>query len=115
MALFIYFGSTLSLKFLYYVQEHNNWPSDITVERIEQRPIHSDEVLQAKEVFLIGSSHRVTAITSWNGANIGDGRPGSSALAFGNILENDQVPREGSTEHTEVPYGYVTGMRGQLV
>ena len=83
--------------------------------KIEQRPIHSDEVLRAKEAFLIGSSHRVTAITSWNGINIGDGRPGASALAFGNILENDQVPCEGSTQHIEVPYGYTTGMRGQLV
>ena len=96
------------------LQEHEKYPSDIVVERIEQRPIHSDEVYEAQEVFLISSSRLVVGLTSWNGQKIGDGRPGPSALAFENILENDKKPREGSGLHIEVPYGYMTGMRGQI-
>ena len=97
------------------MQEHKKYPRDVLAHKIEQRPIHSDEVYQAKEAFLIGSSHLVVGLNSWNGQNIADGQPGSQALAFSNILENDKDPKEGSSQHIEVPYGYVTGMRGQLI
>ncbi len=85
------------------------------MERIEQRPIHSDEVYSAKEIFLVDSGHLITPLTSWNGEQIADGLAGISAVAFGSILELDRIPREGCSKFTEVPYGYVTGMRSQLV
>ena len=97
-------------------QEHEKYPSDIVVEKIEQRPIHSDEVYNAQEAFLISSSRLVAGVTSWNGQKIGDGLPGPSALAFENILENDKKPREDAPPglHIEVPYGFTTGMRSQI-
>ncbi|GAX75021.1 hypothetical protein CEUSTIGMA_g2467.t1 [Chlamydomonas eustigma] len=95
--------------------EHERFPSDVLVNKIEQRKIHFEEVYAAKEAFLIGSNTLVTAITSLNGQDIADGRPGASSIAFANMLENDQLPREQSPVHIEVPYGYVTGMRGQII
>jgi len=95
-------------------QEHERWPKDIVVERIEQRPIHCDEVLAAKEAFLMSSSLMVMPIISWNGSKIGDGMSGQSAIAFSLLLERDRKPKEGSTQHIEIPYGAVTGMRSQL-
>jgi branched-subunit amino acid aminotransferase/4-amino-4-deoxychorismate lyase len=95
--------------------EHERFPSDVLVHKIEQRKIHVEEVYKAKEAFLIGSNTLVTAITSLNGQDIADGKPGASSIAFANMLENDQLPREDSPVHIEVPYGYITGMRGQLI
>lgn len=100
-------------------QMNKKYPDDVLISRIERRPIHSDEVLAAKEAMLVDTGLLVSSLVSWNGQLIADGRPGVHALAFATMLENDRLPDEGglsaSENHTEVPYGYVTGMRGQLV
>jgi len=107
----------ISLSML--IQMHKDYPSDVMVTRVEQRRIHKHEVLRAKEAFLVDTGLLVTAIVSLDGHQISDGQPGNHAMAFANMLENDRLPMEGSMEgfmqHIEVPYGYVTGMRGQLV
>jgi branched-subunit amino acid aminotransferase/4-amino-4-deoxychorismate lyase len=76
-------------------QEQND---DASV-KVEQRPIHSDEVYSAKEAFLIGSTKLAMPITRWNGKPISDGKPGSFAASFKHLLEKDREPWQGSSQH----------------
>lgn len=46
----------------------------------------------------------------WDGTTIGDGTAGLGALQLRVMLQEDAKPREGGDQHTEVPYGYLTGM-----
>jgi 4-amino-4-deoxychorismate lyase len=82
---------------------------------VEQRPIHVDELLQAQEVFVSSTTSLVVPITHVDEHPIADGKVGKSALALYAALVNDMRPVEGSARHMEVPYGYLTGMRSQLI
>lgn len=44
---------------------------------------------------------------------MGDGTVGIVALQVRVMLQNDAKPRDGSDQHIEVPYGYLTGMPAQ--
>lgn len=46
----------------------------------------------------------------WDDTVIGDGTPGINTLSVRVMMRNDMVYRPGSDQHTEVPYGYLTGM-----
>lgn len=48
--------------------------------------------------------------TQWDETLIGDGTVGLGALQVRTMLQQDMKPREGSDQHLEVPYGYLTGM-----
>lgn len=80
-----------------------------------QRRIHSDELYKATEVFLVGSAHITMPLTFWNERPIGDGTPGIVALALSSMMELDMKPRDDHPDLMQVPYGYMTGMRSQLV
>jgi len=41
---------------------------------------------------------------------IGDGTAGLVALQIRTMLQQDMKPRAGSDQHTEVDYGWLTGM-----
>lgn len=56
----------------------------------------------AREMMLIGSSIKVASIVEWDGARIGDGRPGRVAMALLELLENDM--RHGHDRLIDVPY-----------
>ena len=56
----------------------------------------------ARERMLIGSSIKVASIVEWDGAKIGDGRPGGIAKALLARLEEDM--RTGRDRLTDVPY-----------
>lgn len=60
------------------------------------------EARAAREMMLIGSSIKVASIVEWDGARIGDGRPGPIARALLALLENDM--RSGGDRLIEVPY-----------
>lgn len=60
------------------------------------------EARAAREMMLIGSSIKVASIVEWDGARIGDGRPGAIARALLALLENDM--RGGGDRLIEVPY-----------
>ena len=90
-------------------------PHDLLVDTVEQRPVHVDELLAAREVFMTSSTALVVPVTHVDEAPIGDGTSGKTALALHVALANDMQPREGSARHMAVPYGYLTGMRSQLV
>lgn len=90
-------------------------PDDLPIDKVEQRPITSDDVMGALEAMLINSIGGVVPITHLDGAPIADGTAGAIALALQQLLINDREPREGSPRHVPVPYGALTGMRNQLV
>jgi len=56
----------------------------------------------AREMMLIGSSIKVASIVEWDGAKIGDGRPGPIARALLALLEEDM--RTGRDRLIDVPY-----------
>jgi len=56
----------------------------------------------AREMMLIGSSIKVAPVVEWDGAKIGDGRPGAIAKALLGLLEADM--RSGRDRLTDVPY-----------
>ncbi len=56
----------------------------------------------AREMMLIGSSIKVASIVEWDGARIGDGRPGPIARALLALLEHDM--RNGHDRLIDVPY-----------
>jgi branched-subunit amino acid aminotransferase/4-amino-4-deoxychorismate lyase len=85
------------------------------VDSIEQRPVHIDELLAAREVFMTSTTCLVVPVTHVDETPIGDGSSGKTALALHAAMVNDMRPAEGSARHTAVPYGYLTGMRSQLV
>ncbi|MDP2318208.1 MAG: aminotransferase class IV [Acidobacteriota bacterium] len=60
------------------------------------------EARAAREMMLIGSSIKVASIVEWDGARIGDGRPGPVAGALLALLETDM--RSGGERLIEVPY-----------
>lgn len=56
----------------------------------------------AREMMLIGSSIKVASIVEWDGATIGDGRPGPMAKALRALLDDDM--RNGADRLIDVPY-----------
>lgn len=56
----------------------------------------------AREMMLIGSSIKVASIVEWDGAKVGDGRPGAVAKALLALLDDDM--RNGTDRLIEVPY-----------
>ncbi|MDP3719232.1 MAG: aminotransferase class IV [Acidobacteriota bacterium] len=60
------------------------------------------EARAAREMMLIGSSIKVASIVEWDGARIGDGRPGPIAKALLALLENDM--HHGHDRLIDVPY-----------
>jgi 4-amino-4-deoxychorismate lyase len=56
----------------------------------------------AREMMLIGSSIKVASIVEWDGAKIGDGRPGAVAKALLALLDDDM--RNGQDRLIAVPY-----------
>ncbi|GAB4816094.1 hypothetical protein N2152v2_003140 [Parachlorella kessleri] len=81
------------------------------IARVEQRHISVDEAKRsAAEVFLAGSSLPVMPVVQWDDTIIGDGTPGITTLCIRAMMTGDMVPREGSDQHVEVPYGWLTGM-----
>lgn len=81
------------------------------LRRWEQRHISVAEAKQAQEVFLVGSSLPVMPVVQWDETIIGDGTVGIVALQIRVMLQQDQQPKEeGSDQHTEVNYGFMTGM-----
>lgn len=80
------------------------------VNKIERRPLGLREAKGALEVFLVGTSLPVMPVVKWDDQMIGDGQPGIASLQLRALVQGDMMQREGSDQHTEIPYGYLTGM-----
>lgn len=91
----------------------------LTVERIERRTFTTAEVLAAQEAFAISTRGGVVGISHFDDQAIGtheyEGEAGAVSLALNALLEYERQPRQGDPLFTEVPYGYLTGMKAQLV
>ncbi|PNW73874.1 hypothetical protein CHLRE_13g576400v5 [Chlamydomonas reinhardtii] len=93
-------------------------PDDVVVREVQQRKLHISELQAAKEAFLVCTTYTVAPLASVDGAPIADGATGVTTLALHYMLDNDMRPPPPgviSDRHTSVPYGYLTGMRDQLV
>jgi hypothetical protein len=75
-----------------------------------QGAISVKDLAEADEAFMTGGSVPVMAVTHWDDRSIGDGTVGVQALALRQMILNDMIPRKGSDQHTEIPYGMLTGM-----
>ena len=80
------------------------------VDSIVRRHFSVEEGKAAREVFLAGSSLPVMPVTMWDGDPIGDGVPGRGVLSLKALLLRHMNPANNKGQHTEVPYGYLTGM-----
>lgn len=89
-------------------------PGDLEIDGIEVRDIHVEELTNALELFGTNSSMVIMPIVSWEGHPVADGQAGHQAMALHRMMLNDMKPRERSSLHRPVPYGYSTGMRPQL-
>ena len=69
---------------------------------VEVCDIPAVDARAAREMMLIGSSIKVASIVEWDGAKIGDGRPGGIAQALLALLEEDM--RSGRDRLIDVPY-----------
>jgi len=69
---------------------------------VEVCDIPAPEARAATEMMLIGSSIKVASIVEWDGAPIGDGRPGPIAKALLALLDDDM--HHGSGRLIDVPY-----------
>jgi branched-subunit amino acid aminotransferase/4-amino-4-deoxychorismate lyase len=91
----------------------------LTVERIERRTFSTQELLAAQEAFAISTRMGVVGISHFDEQQIGthdyEGEAGSVSMALHALLEFERQPKQGSPLFTEVPYGYLTGMKAQLV
>ncbi|MFN0143955.1 MAG: aminotransferase class IV [Mycobacterium sp.] len=68
---------------------------------VEVCDIPASEARAAREMMLIGSSIKVASIVEWDGAPIGDGRPGPIAKALMALLDEDM--RHGPNRLTDLP------------
>jgi 4-amino-4-deoxychorismate lyase len=69
---------------------------------VEVCDIPAAQARAAREMMLIGSSIKVASIVEWDGARIGDGRPGAVAKALLALLEEDM--RSSPDRLIDVPY-----------
>jgi hypothetical protein len=82
-----------------------------------QGPIKLQEVADADEMFLAGSSLPVVPVIAWDGRPVGCGYVGTGVLLLRQMMLNDMKPPddvESSEMHTRVPYGMLTGMDADL-
>lgn len=84
---------------------------DLRFTNIIRRHFTVDEAQKALEVIVTGTTIPVMGIIRWDGEDIEDATVGKTALAFNMLIYNDAEYKETSTVHTEVPYGYLTGMK----
>lgn len=101
--------TTLSLsRLLELVEQHHG---DVDISKIEKRQVSVQEAKGSVEMMLIGSQYPVMPVVAWDGGAIGDGTVGVVSLQLRTLLQSDAHPETcGSSLHTEVPYGYLTGM-----
>eukprot|EP00878_Enallax_costatus_P027491 GHUV01029608.1.p1 GENE.GHUV01029608.1~~GHUV01029608.1.p1 ORF type:complete len:237 (+),score=45.98 GHUV01029608.1:496-1206(+) len=98
-------------------------PDDnLPIERVERRMFTVDELKRAQEAFAMNTFLGVVGISHLDSEWIGVDEEyqeleqcGPVSLALNEMLHVDRNYKKGSAKHTEVPYGYMTGMVSQLV
>lgn len=80
------------------------------IDSVVRRHFSVEEAQAAREVFLVGSSLPVVAVISWDGLKIGTGLPGRGVMTLRAMIEHHMNPANNQGQHTEIPYGYITGI-----
>ena len=101
---------TLSMLRLMEISSFALADGDLSVSKISQRRISLEEAKSSKEAMLVGSQFPVMPIVKWDEHMIGEGDVGIVSLQLRVLLQADAQYSEKSPNHTEVPYGYLTGM-----
>ncbi|GFR47449.1 hypothetical protein Agub_g9173 [Astrephomene gubernaculifera] len=99
-------------------EERERSPNDVVISDVQQRKMHVSEILAAKECFLVGTTFTIAPVRSIDGKPVNDNRTGLVTLALHYTLDNDMLPPPPGTispYHIPVPYGFMTGMRSQLM
>jgi branched-subunit amino acid aminotransferase/4-amino-4-deoxychorismate lyase len=63
-----------------------------TLQAAEYRDITQKQAVEAKEIFIFGTTTDVTSVIEWEGAPVGDGTPGPVAEKLLNLLQSDMTP-----------------------
>ncbi len=66
--------------------------TDGTLKAAEYRNISPAQAVQAKEIFIIGTTTDVTPVIEWEGRPVGDGKPGPIAEKLLALLKTDMTP-----------------------
>ncbi len=66
--------------------------ADGTLAATETRDITPEQAAAAKEIFIFGTTADVTPVIEWEGAPVGDGKPGPVAEKLLELLQNDMMP-----------------------
>lgn len=93
---------------------------NLPIEHVERRTFTVQELKAAQEAFAINTFLGVVGISHLEDEWIGTDEEfleqcGPISLALNEMVHVDRNYKKGSTKHTEVPYGYMTGMLSQLV
>eukprot|EP00890_Picochlorum_soloecismus_P001365 jgi/Picsp_1/2229/NSC_05693-R1_branched-chain-amino-acid aminotransferase-like protein chloroplastic-like len=104
---------TLSMLRLMEVSSFALADGDLSVSKISQRRISLEEAKSSKEAMLVGSQFPVMPIVKWDEHVLGEGDVGIVSLQLRVLLQADVQYSEKSSNHTEVPYGYLTGMEAE--
>jgi len=89
----------------------DQYHGDVQISKIDKRPVSVEEAKGCAEMMLIGSQYPVMPVVAWDGNAIGDGTVGVVSLQLRTLIQSDvNSEADVSGLHTEVPYGYLTGM-----
>jgi branched-chain amino acid aminotransferase len=55
------------------------------------RSIREEELYEAREILIVGTTWNVASVVSYNGQPVGDGKPGPAGRALNEILERDTL------------------------
>jgi len=92
--------------------------TDLTVDSVERRLFSVEELQAAQEAFAINTRAGVVGISHFDDQWIGKHefleQAGPLSLALNEMLNVDRQYMAGSSRHTEVPYGYMSGMLSHL-
>ncbi|MFA7257020.1 MAG: hypothetical protein WC047_05545, partial [Kiritimatiellales bacterium] len=70
--------------------------ADGTLKTAGFRDIPRVQAVQAKEMFIFGTTTDVTPVIEWEGRPVGDGKPGPVAEKLLSLLKNDMTPESKS-------------------
>ncbi len=62
---------------------------EIGLQRVDMRPIPKEEVLAAQEILIVGTTPDVTSVRSFDGKQVGNGRPGPVGSQLYELLMDD--------------------------
>jgi len=88
--------------------------ADGTLTAAETRDISPEQVAQAKEVFIFGTTTDCTPVIEWEGVPVGDGQPGPIAIKLLELLKTDMTPASETLKQVTGIRSQGSGVRGEI-